>query len=35
MAETYSGRKRIRKQFGSIAEVAADAQPHRGAEEFL
>ena len=23
MAETYSGRKRIRKQFGSIAEVAA------------
>ena len=33
MADTINGRKRIRKQFGSILEVARDAEPHRGPEE--
>ena len=35
MAETFNGRKRIRKKFGSILEVARDAEPHRGSEELV
>ena len=35
MAETFNGRKRIRKQFGSIRRSRRDAEPHRGAEELL
>ena len=35
MADTYNGRKRIRKQFGSIRRSGRDAEPHRGAKELL
>ena len=35
MAETFNGRKRIRKKFGSIRRSRGDAEPHRGSEELL
>ena len=35
MAQTFTGRKRVRKFFGHIREVARNAQPDRSAEGFL
>ena len=35
MAQTFTGRKRIRKFFGHIREVGGDAEPDRGAEGLL
>ena len=35
MANSFTGRKRVRKSFGRIAAAVDDAQPDRGAEELL